>query len=130
MEKLVLIALIGAVTAVRMKEVRQEYALLIGGATAALLLGEAVLHFSGLAALMNDAWETYRVPAALCESALKILGIAYLCDFGVHIAKDAGQQTVAVTLLIGGKILVLSCALPAAVTLLELGAALLKEAGA
>lgn len=130
MERLVLIALIGAVTAVRMKEVRQEYALLIGGATAALLFGEAVLHFTGLSALMNDAWETYRVPSALCESALKILGIAYLCDFGVHIAKDAGQQTVAVTLLIGGKILVLSCALPAAITLLELGAALLGEVGA
>jgi stage III sporulation protein AD len=129
MERLVLIALIGAVTAVRMREVRQEYALLIGGATAALLLSEAILRFTGVSETLSLAWETYHVPPELPRSALKILGIAYLTDFGVHAAKDAGQQTVAVTLEIGGKVLVLSCALPAAIALLELGAALIREAG-
>ena len=61
-------------------------------------------------------------------SVVKILGIAYLTEFGVNISRDAGQNAVAGTLEIGGRILILSCALPAAVTLLETGASLIREA--
>lgn len=128
MERLVLIALIGAVTAIQMRAVRQEYALLIGGATAVLLLFEGLIAFTGVSETLLRAWETYHVSPSVPGSVVKILGVAYLTDFGVNIAKDAGQNAIAAALEIGGKVLVLSCALPAAVTLLELGAALLREA--
>ena len=68
------------------------------------------------------------MPSAMLASVIKILGIAYLTDFGVNVAKDAGQQAIAGTLEIGGRILILSCALPAVVTLLETGASMIREA--
>lgn len=123
-----MIALIGAVTALQMRTVRQEYAVIIGGATAVLLLIEAIVRFTGISEAFSKLCDSYHVPSALIGSVLKILGIAYLTDFGVNIARDAGQQAIAGTLELGGRILVLSCALPSVVTLLETGASLIREA--
>lgn len=128
MERLVLFALIGAVTAVQMYSVRREYAILIGSVTAVLLLGDGLLRFSGVSETLSRMCGEYGVPTAVFGSAMKVLGIAYLTDFGVNISKDAGQQTIAGTLELGGRILILSCALPSVVTLLETGAALIREA--
>lgn len=128
MEKLVLIALVGSVSAIQMRSVRQEYAVLIGGATAILLLAEGILLFTGVSGTLSGIGSEYGVPSAMLSSVIKILGIAYLTDFGVNVAKDAGQQAIAGTLEIGGRILILSCALPAVVTLLETGASMIREA--
>ncbi|MBQ1821269.1 MAG: hypothetical protein II117_06665 [Clostridia bacterium] len=128
MERLVLIALIGSVTAMQMRSVRQEYAVLIGGATAAFLLADTLIRVTGLSDVFLRACGEYGVPSALPGTVLKILGIAYLTEFGVNVSKDAGQHAVAGTLEIGGKLLMLSCSLPAVVSLLETGAALIREA--
>lgn len=128
MEKLVLIALIGSVTAIQMRTVRHEYAVLIGGATAILLLVEGIITFSGISDTISRVCEEYHLPSAMLESVVKILGIAYLTEFGVNISKDAGQQAVSGALEIGGRVLILSCALPSVVMLLETGASLIREA--
>ena len=128
MERFVLIALVGVVSAIQMSAVRREYAWLIGAATAVLLFGEGVLRFTGVSETLNRICGEYGVPIALLETALKILGIAYLTEFGVNVSKDAGQAAIAGTLELGGRILILSCALPSVVTLLETGSALIREA--
>lgn len=123
-----MIALIGSVTAVQMRSVRHEYAVMIGGATAVLLLGEGIIRFSGVSQTLSGLCEEYGVPSAMFGSVAKILGIAYLTDFGVNVSKDAGQNAVSGALEIGGRVLMLSCALPSVVTLLEIGATLIREA--
>ena len=55
-------------------------------------------------------------------------GYALLMDFGVGLAKDAGQNAIASNLELCGRILILSCTLPSAVALLQIGVTLLKEA--
>ena len=127
MERFVLIALIGCITAIQMRSVRQEYAVLIGGATTALLLVEAIIRFTGFSDTLTMICSEYGVSTVMLDTVVKILGIAYLADFGVSISKDAGQSAIANALETGGRILILSCALPALVTLLETGAALIRE---
>ncbi len=123
-----MLAIIGAVSALLMRTVRREYTAMIGIATAVLLLVEGLIRFTGLSETFGRLGDVYGVPSSLIGSALRILGIAYLTDFGVNISKDAGQTAIAGTLEIGGKILVLSCALPSVVVLIETGAALIREA--
>ena len=53
MEKLVLIALVGSVSAIQMRSVRQEYAVLIVGATSILLLAEGILLFTGVSGTLS-----------------------------------------------------------------------------
>ncbi len=128
MERLVLIALIGSVTAIQMRSVRHEYAILIGGATTLLLLTEGLIRFTGISGALSSICTEYGVSSDLLGTVLKIIGIAYLTDFGVNISRDAGQQAIAGALETGGRILILSCTLPTLVTLLETGAALIREA--
>ena len=123
-----MIALIGSVTAIQMRSVRHEYAILIGGATTLLLLSEGLIRFTGISGALSAICTEYGVSSDLLGTVLKIIGIAYLTDFGVNISRDAGQQAIAGALETGGRILILSCTLPTLVTLLEPGAALIREA--
>lgn len=127
MERLLLIGLVGSVTAVLLRTVRKEYAVIVGIVTAALLLVLGIGSFTGIAGVFERACSRFGVSTALPASALKILGLAYLTDLGVNIAKDAGQQAIAGNLELGGRILIVSCALPSIVSLLETGAGLIRE---
>ena len=128
MGRILLIALIGVISALLLYAVRREYALLVGAATAILLLGEGMILLTGVSDTLSKLSGEYGVPSALFGSALKILGIAYLTDFGVNIAQDAGQSTISGALEISGRILILSCALPSVIALIETGSALIREA--
>ena len=128
MERLVLIALVGSVTAIQMRSVRHEYAVLIGGATTVVILLETIARFTGISETFSEICREYGTAPDLLHTVIKILGIAYLTDFGVNVSKDAGQIAIAGALEIGGRILILSCTLPAVVALIETGASLIREA--
>ena len=96
--------------------------------TAVLLLVFGLASFTGIADVFDRFCSEFGVSSALLASAVKILGLAYLTELGVNIAKDAGQQAIAGNLELGGRILIVSCALPSIVSLLETGASLIREA--
>lgn len=126
MEKLVLLAVIGSITAIQMRSVRHEYAVLIGSATAILLLAEGLLRFGGVSEALQNICGAYDLSPAMLKSVVKILGISYLTEFGVNISRDAGQQAIAGALELGGRVMILSCAVPAVVALFETGASLIR----
>ena len=128
MEQLLSIALIGACTATLLGGLRREYAVFAGIATAVLLLVLSLGHVAFVRETLSRLTDTYGVPQAILLSVCKIIGLAYLTEFGVNICRDAGQTAIAGNLELGGKALILACALPSVTTLIETGAALLKEA--
>lgn len=46
------------------------------------------------------------------ETILKIVGIAYIAEFGVQITKDAGQGSLASKIELAGKVIILVMAIP------------------
>jgi len=53
------------------------------------------------------------------ETILKIIGIAYIAEFGAQITKDAGQGAIASKIELGGKILILAMAIPILTLIIE-----------
>ncbi|WLR43891.1 stage III sporulation protein AD [Bacillus carboniphilus] len=53
------------------------------------------------------------------ETILKIIGIAYIAEFGSQITKDAGQGAIASKIELGGKIIILTMAIPILTVLIE-----------
>ncbi|RAK22338.1 stage III sporulation protein AD [Anoxybacillus vitaminiphilus] len=53
------------------------------------------------------------------ETILKIIGIAYIAEFGAQISKDAGQGAIASKIELGGKILILAMAIPILTAIIE-----------
>jgi stage III sporulation protein AD len=53
------------------------------------------------------------------ETILKIIGIAYIAEFGAQITKDAGQAAIAAKIELAGKILILVMAIPILTVIIE-----------
>jgi stage III sporulation protein AD len=53
------------------------------------------------------------------ETILKIVGIAYIAEFGAQITKDAGQGAIASKIELAGKILILAMAVPILTVIIE-----------
>ncbi|WP_240378089.1 stage III sporulation protein AD [Bacillus piscicola] len=59
------------------------------------------------------------------ETLLKIIGIAYLAEFGAHIARDAEQDSIASKIELAGKMVIIMLAIPIFQVLIETVLALL-----
>ncbi|MCF6094454.1 stage III sporulation protein AD [Microaerobacter geothermalis] len=53
------------------------------------------------------------------ETILKIIGIAYIAEFGAQITKDAGQGAIASKIELAGKILIMVLAIPIITIIIE-----------
>jgi stage III sporulation protein AD len=53
------------------------------------------------------------------KTILKIIGIAYIAEFGAQITKDAGQAAISSKIELAGKILILVMAIPILTVIIE-----------
>lgn len=53
------------------------------------------------------------------QTILKIIGIAYIAEFGAQIAKDAGQGAIASKIELAGKVFILVMAIPIITAIIE-----------
>ncbi|MDC3414425.1 stage III sporulation protein AD [Aquibacillus sp. 3ASR75-11] len=53
------------------------------------------------------------------ETILKIIGIAYVAEFGAHITRDAGLSSVAAKIELAGKVFILVLAVPILTAVIE-----------
>ncbi|MBY0036350.1 stage III sporulation protein AD [Bacillus cereus] len=60
-----------------------------------------------------------KVSNVYVETLLKIIGIAYIAEFGAQITKDAGQGAIASKIELAGKILILVMAIPILTIVIE-----------
>jgi stage III sporulation protein AD len=60
-----------------------------------------------------------KVSNVYVETLLKIIGIAYIAEFGAQITKDAGQGAIASKIELAGKILILVMAIPILTVVIE-----------
>ncbi len=61
------------------------------------------------------------------QTMLKIIGIAYIAEFGAQIAKDAGQAAIATKIELAGKVLILVLAIPIITAVIEMVLSLLAH---
>lgn len=127
MERMLLIAVVGSVTALLFRSEQRGFAIAVGAVTAVTLLILSVDAFTDVGKTMEKICSSYGVPTTLLSAVLKILGISYLTEFGASLSRDAGQTAIAANLELCGRIMVLSCTIPSSIALLETGASLLKE---
>lgn len=106
------LGIIGAILVVTLQQQRKEIALILSVAVGTLLLWkisdhikeivEGIRQMSTAAGISGDHWKLL----------LKLLAISYLTEFGCEICKDAGQQSLASKIMLGGKIMMMALSLP------------------
>ncbi len=124
--KIAAAGVITAVCALILRETRADMAIavtLAGGVIILLMVLDKVVGiFTVFETLMQRAGIDNRIFALL----VKIIGIGYVTDFSAGVIEDTGSKSLADKVVLAGKIIIMTLALPVVVKLFDLIAGLLQ----
>lgn len=113
------IGFVGAVLAVFIKERNKEAAIFVSLTTGVIIF---LFALSKVEAVIDVLWKlatSANLNMFYLTTILKIIGIAYIAEFGAQICKDAGEGSVAAKIEFAAKVLIMVLALPILVAILE-----------
>lgn len=118
--KIVGLGITATILAMVIKESKPEYALHISITTGIIIF---LLVVSKLASIINaivDIADRMELNLVYLKSIIKIIGVAYITEFGSNVCKDCGEQSIAMKIEFAGKIIIMALALPILIAILNL----------
>ena len=118
--QIVIIGITGTLFTIILKQYKPEFALVSALATGVVIL---LCGLAGLEDVIRNIYEIatkYNVNTAYIATVIKIIAIAYICQFSSEICRDSGQGAIASKIEFCAKILILFYSLPIADALLSL----------
>ncbi|MDH7576215.1 MAG: stage III sporulation protein AD [Bacillota bacterium] len=113
------LGLVVAVLAVLLREERPEIALLLALGFGIMIFIMILGKMGAVITVFRDLTRRAQIDELYLTTLLKILGIAYIAEFGAQICRDAGEGTIASKIEVAGKVLILILALPIFAAILE-----------
>ncbi len=110
--QLVSFALVGAFLVVILKQTAPQTAFLLSLLVAAILFGLALQKVTGILAPIAKMASEADVNVLFFATVIKIIGIAYIAEFGAQIARDAGVESIAGKVELIGKLFIVVLAVP------------------
>lgn len=94
------------------KQDRPEIAMQLSLALTAIILLLMLSKINVVLNLFRDLAEKANINQLYLNTILKIIGIAYITEFGAQICKDAGEGAIASKIEFAGKVMVMILAVP------------------
>jgi stage III sporulation protein AD len=118
--KIVGIGLIASILAVILKEQKPEISLQISVVTGLIIFIFIVGKLSSVMEILNFIARKTNVDFTYITIIFKVLGIAYVSEFGAQVCRDAGEGAIASKIELAGKILIMVLAIPILIALFNL----------
>lgn len=118
--KIIGIGLVTAVLSVLLKQYRPELAFAIPLVGGTVILFCLVPYMKTMVEVFTRLADRVGIESQYLRLLLKMIGIAYLCQFGAELCRDAGENAVAGRMELAGKLMILSLSLPLVYQLLGL----------
>lgn len=106
------LAVIAVILALSLKAKNPEYSAFISVAVCLLLLFLCVSRIRVILSSVRTLVDKIQIDRTYLVILLKLIGIAYLCEFAASISKDAGYSAVASQIELLGKLTMLVVSLP------------------
>ena len=90
--KIIAIGLVGTIFAVLLKKENPQLAMLLAAVTGILIFGIICVPLGRLIGLLRETAETAGVGDGYFAVVLKVIGIAYLTQFGAQLCADAERE--------------------------------------
>lgn len=89
-----------------------------------ILFGVLILLFmmdkiAGVVGVLRELASRVNISSTYITIIFKIIGIAYIAEFGAQICKDAGEGVIATKIELAAKILIMLIALPVMIAIME-----------
>ena len=118
--KVIALGLIGTIFSVLLKKENPQIAMLTAAVTGVLIFLMLCSPLGELISLLRETAEQAGVGEGYFGIVLKVIGIAYLTQFGAQLCADAGESAIAAKIELAGKVLMMAAAAPVLTGLLEM----------
>lgn len=105
--KIILIALLAVSLTLIVKQVKPELAMLVSLITITIIFAFCLDKIGQVIDLITRLSQNSGIPTEFLTIVLKIIGIAYLTEFGANICKDVGESAVAAKIQFAGKCVIM-----------------------
>lgn len=115
---------IGIVSTVLIVLLRQsdksEFAILVSLVTGIIIFSMILDKFKYVVETLSQLSRNTNLEFTYFSTILKIIGIAYIVEFGAQISRDAGEEAIASKIELGGKVVMMVLAMPILLALMDL----------
>lgn len=118
--KIIGIGFIAIILIIILKQYRPEFAVYISILAGVLIFFYIGEKLSGIIQILKEFSRKAQINNSFIILLLKITGIAILTDFAVSICRDSGESAIANKVDFGGKVVIISMAVPILSSLVEL----------
>ena len=119
MIKIACIGLLAVFLAMTLKNVKSEYAVIIGIGACMVLFGLSLTKLEVILESLESLQQYVTINSAYIGIILKVVGIAYISEFSANLCKDAGYSGIASQIEMFGKLSILVMSMPVLTTLLS-----------
>ncbi|HZG16849.1 MAG TPA: stage III sporulation protein AD [Candidatus Bathyarchaeia archaeon] len=106
------IGLVATILALVIKEQKPMFAFLLAVAAGAIIFYFLIDKVAEVIRILEKLAVQADLNMVFLETILKIIGIAYIAEFGAQMTRDAGQGAIASKIELAGKVLILVMAVP------------------
>ncbi len=118
-QRVLAFAAISLVLLVVLRQQRPEIAVLASLAAGAVLLVSTLTALAPALTVLSDLAVKAKVEHYYLDTVLKVIGVAYLADFGAQVCEDAGERALGRKVELAGKVLIMVMAIPVVSAVLE-----------
>jgi len=114
------VGIVATVIIIVLKTQRPEIGVQLAIVTGVLIFLMIAGRLSAVIELLRGYVDKVDINSAYITTLLKIIGIAYIAEFGAEVCKDAGETAIASKIELAGKVIIIVLAVPIMTSLLEL----------
>jgi stage III sporulation protein AD len=114
------IGLIATILAVILKQQKPEMAIHISIVTGLIIFVFVITRLTYVVKFLSDLASKVDIDFIYFSTILKVIGIAYIAEFGAQVSRDAGEEAIASKIELAGKILIMLISLPVMTALIDL----------
>lgn len=118
--KIAVIGIVCSLLVMYLKNLKPEYGQLLLLAVGVVLSFFAFAYLKNMAELLEELTGKITLQKSYLTVLLKMIGIAYVCEFASNLCKDAGCQTIAGQVEMIGKLSMLFISTPIVTSLIEM----------
>ncbi|MBU5677571.1 stage III sporulation protein AD [Alkaliphilus sp. MSJ-5] len=118
--QIVAIGLVATILSVLIKNEKPEIGLYISLVAGVIIFLFIATKLQSVIEILSQLANKISIDSIYLSTILKIVGIAYIAEFGAQICKDAGEGVMASKIEFAGKILIMVMAVPILVSLMDL----------
>ncbi|MDU0199839.1 stage III sporulation protein AD [Paenibacillus sp. MAH-36] len=113
------LGLIVTILTLIIKEQKPMFAFLLAAFTGIMIFLFLIGKISSVIQVLEDLAQKSNINMVFLKTILKIIGVAYIAEFGAQIVRDAGQESVASKIELSGKVLIMVMAIPIITVIIE-----------